>query len=174
MIRVCPERDARCPHGMSCPYVDGYRCKEGWQSPATPKEAGQGDDPDWMTRLETARTEPAQPKPDRELISSARDMSRMLRNAVPRGGITQVAACNLAASILERMADLIEHFTAAHPPIGSEALRKDWKRRIDHRMNEHLIEMKPDYDDSITGFNEAWKVVDDFFAALAAEQEAKT
>jgi hypothetical protein len=26
------------------------------------------------------------------------------------------------------------------------------------RFNSHLIEMKPDYDDSITGFNEAWNV----------------
>lgn len=29
MIRVCPKRDAICPHGMSCPYViDRYECKE--------------------------------------------------------------------------------------------------------------------------------------------------
>jgi hypothetical protein len=28
MIRVCPERDAVCPHGMDCPYVlDRYECK---------------------------------------------------------------------------------------------------------------------------------------------------
>ena len=27
MIRVCPERDAACPHGMSCPYAfDRYTC----------------------------------------------------------------------------------------------------------------------------------------------------
>lgn len=27
MIRVCPERDARCPHGLDCPYsIDRYRC----------------------------------------------------------------------------------------------------------------------------------------------------
>lgn len=26
-IRICPERDGRCPHGMSCPYTDGrYHC----------------------------------------------------------------------------------------------------------------------------------------------------
>jgi len=25
-LRVCPERDALCPHGMSCPYSHGYRC----------------------------------------------------------------------------------------------------------------------------------------------------
>lgn len=28
MIRVCPKRDARCPHGMECPYtIDRYSCK---------------------------------------------------------------------------------------------------------------------------------------------------
>jgi len=27
MVRVCPERDAQCPHGDDCPYVaDRYRC----------------------------------------------------------------------------------------------------------------------------------------------------
>lgn len=27
MIRVCPERDASCPHGMSCPFTRGrYSC----------------------------------------------------------------------------------------------------------------------------------------------------
>ena len=26
-IRVCPERDGRCPHGIDCPYaIDRYRC----------------------------------------------------------------------------------------------------------------------------------------------------
>lgn len=27
MVRVCPERDAQCPHGDDCPYMaDRYRC----------------------------------------------------------------------------------------------------------------------------------------------------
>ena len=26
-VRVCPERDARCPHGMNCPFaVSRYQC----------------------------------------------------------------------------------------------------------------------------------------------------
>jgi hypothetical protein len=33
------------------------------------------------------------------------------------------------------------------------------KAKIDHRLNARLCEMKPNYDDSITGFNEAWDIV---------------
>lgn len=36
------------------------------------------------------------------------------------------------------------------------------KSQIDCLMNAHLIEMKPNYDDSITGFNEAWDIVRKF------------
>ncbi|AWC25405.1 hypothetical protein CO731_04900 [Aminobacter sp. MSH1] len=32
-VRVCPKRDASCPHGMGCPYVDGYWCNEPARSP---------------------------------------------------------------------------------------------------------------------------------------------
>lgn len=29
MVRVCPKRDAVCPHGMECPYVkDAYSCHD--------------------------------------------------------------------------------------------------------------------------------------------------
>lgn len=28
MIRICTKRDAVCPHGMRCPYADGYDCTE--------------------------------------------------------------------------------------------------------------------------------------------------
>ena len=31
--------------------------------------------------------------------------------------------------------------------------------RIEYRLNSYLCEMKPDYDDSITGFNQAWNIV---------------
>jgi hypothetical protein len=44
------------------------------------------------------------------------------------------------------------------------------KEMIDARLNDHLCEMKPDYDDSIAGFNEAWdivrKVFDDYRKVL--------
>jgi hypothetical protein len=35
--------------------------------------------------------------------------------------------------------------------------------RISTRLNDYLCEMKPGYDDSIVGFNEAWDIVRDFF-----------
>ena len=37
------------------------------------------------------------------------------------------------------------------------------KTSMDTRLNDHLCEMKPDYDDSITGFNEAWDVMRGLF-----------
>jgi hypothetical protein len=37
------------------------------------------------------------------------------------------------------------------------------KSRIDSRLDKHLGEMKPNYDDSITGFNEAWNIVQNTF-----------
>jgi hypothetical protein len=40
------------------------------------------------------------------------------------------------------------------------------REKVFARLNNYLCDMKPDYDDSITGFNEAWDVVrkafDDF------------
>ena len=38
------------------------------------------------------------------------------------------------------------------------------KERIDLRLNNHLVEMKEGYDDSIVGFNEAWEIVRVAFA----------
>lgn len=35
MTRVCPKRDAVCPHGMSCPYaLDQYSCRPEPKPPA--------------------------------------------------------------------------------------------------------------------------------------------
>lgn len=35
MLRICPMRDAVCPHGVSCPYVGdgpyGFPCKDGYR-----------------------------------------------------------------------------------------------------------------------------------------------
>lgn len=40
------------------------------------------------------------------------------------------------------------------------------KDRIDTCLNDYLCEMKPGYDDSIVGFNEAWGVVSKVFAGV--------
>jgi len=52
-------------------------------------------------------------------------------------------------------------------------LWEDLKSRIDHRLNEYLCDMKPDYDDSIVGFNEAWEIVRAVFAATQPAQEER-
>lgn len=36
--------------------------------------------------------------------------------------------------------------------------------RLEIRLNDHLCEMKPDYDDSITGFNEACVIMNKLFS----------
>lgn len=56
----------------------------------------------------------------------------------------------------------------------NEALNlRKLKDKIDYRLNDYLCEMKPDYDDSITGFNEAWDIVRKAFGdALASSIEA--
>lgn len=41
------------------------------------------------------------------------------------------------------------------------------KYSIDHRLNERLVDMKPEWDDSVTGFNEAWDIVRKVFADAA-------
>lgn len=38
------------------------------------------------------------------------------------------------------------------------------KERLDLILNNSLCEMKPNYDDSITGFNEAWDIMRKSFA----------
>jgi hypothetical protein len=43
--------------------------------------------------------------------------------------------------------------------VDGEPVAKRLKRRIDYRLNDVLCEMKPEHDDSITGFNEAWDIV---------------
>lgn len=47
---------------------------------------------------------------------------------------------------------------------GGSAKAGRIKSSIDTRFNNHLCEMKPDYDDSIVGFNEAWDITRKMFA----------
>ena len=50
--------------------------------------------------------------------------------------------------------------------------RKEAQRRIDFLLNEHLCCMKEGYDDSITGFNEAWDIVRKILSEDAYKPEA--
>ena len=49
------------------------------------------------------------------------------------------------------------------------------KAHLEYRLNERLCEMKPDHDDSITGFNEACVIVaallDEELSRLEAEEQ---
>jgi hypothetical protein len=50
---------------------------------------------------------------------------------------------------------IIESVLAAAEAMGRESL----KVSLDFQLNEYLCAMEPGYDDSITGFNEAWDVM---------------
>jgi len=43
------------------------------------------------------------------------------------------------------------------------------KDRVDIRLNKALVEMEPGFDDSITGFNDAWDIVRRTFADSLAD-----
>lgn len=51
--------------------------------------------------------------------------------------------------------------------------RERLKDRIDLRMNDYLVEMREGYDDSITGFNEAWDIVRSVFADMESNNAGK-
>lgn len=40
-----------------------------------------------------------------------------------------------------------------------EQLKAQLREGLDLRLNNYLCEMRPGYDDSITGFNEAWDIM---------------
>lgn len=48
------------------------------------------------------------------------------------------------------------------------------KKRLESNLNNHLCEMKPGYDDSIVGFNEAWDVMRKVFADTWTKNALKT
>ncbi len=43
------------------------------------------------------------------------------------------------------------------------------KHRLETRLNNHLVDMKPNYDDSITGFNDAWDIMREMFEKVLDE-----
>lgn len=44
-----------------------------------------------------------------------------------------------------------------------QAERERLRTTLDYRLNNHLIEMKEGYDDSIVGFNKAWDIISSAF-----------
>jgi hypothetical protein len=54
-----------------------------------------------------------------------------------------------------------------------EAERATIRGRLDARLNDYLCEMKEGYDDSITGFNEAWDLARKLFDEIEAVRARK-
>jgi hypothetical protein len=91
MIRVCPKRDAECPHGMSCPYtIDRYECAE--EPPMT--EA------------------PTPPASSEELIAEARERVTYLRKTYNLRDDSDTGA---DVDLFERLANAL----ASPPPGGA-------------------------------------------------------
>ncbi len=72
------------------------------------------------------------------------------------------AVCEKAAKSLRRLLET--------PPevLTMAATINHLKQRLDYRMNDYLCEMKEGYDDSITGFNEAWDLMRELFKDAAS------
>lgn len=86
MIRVCPERDAICPHGMACPYSRDYECDM----------KGSRAELD-RTR---AKVEPApSQEPDRDSLRIARQFADMYRSGAQGAEMDCDAAQALALAI---------------------------------------------------------------------------
>ena len=84
-----------------------------------------------------------------------------------RGGITVELLGNvLRGWLYENDAERQTKMLAAHEYVEGwcNSLAR-MKRMLDIRLNNCLCEMKPNYDDSIVGFNEAWNIMRECFAA---------
>lgn len=57
----------------------------------------------------------------------------------------------------------VEPEAAAPPQPQTPGIVYDLGRVLDHRLNAYLCEMKPNHDDSISGFNDAWHIVSEAF-----------
>lgn len=71
-----------------------------------------------------------------------------------------IPASETLAAILALLA---EPKTGEREKALEEAAINNLKSRLDTRLNNWLCEMKPDHDDSIVGFNEAWDIVNKVF-----------
>lgn len=90
-----------------------------------------------------------------------RIMRVMDHNDSGSGGIAK-----LAEKIAEGIFSLPQSFQ-----IGGKNETLLLKEKLDTRLNDHLSEMKPNFDDSIAGFNEAWDIVRKLFIELGVAEE---
>jgi len=88
---------------------------------------------------------------DAEIEAAIKAWNEHPRDADTKRGDVMRAALAAADAVAPRSA------APAGVP-AADAIGK-LKRRIDSSLNDYLCEMKPNYDDSIVGFNEAWDVV---------------
>lgn len=98
--------------------------------------------------------------PRREILVRIGDAIREAQDLAKR---TSVQAARTSDPIAERMYAKSPAQAAGGGEGWPEQMRR-LKYAIDHHLNDALCEMKPDYDDSMTGFNEAWDIVRKLFA----------
>jgi hypothetical protein len=63
------------------------------------------------------------------------------------------------------------HQTALAVAAERERCARELKERIDSKLDAHLCVMEEGYDDSVVGFNEAWDIVREIFAAAIRKGE---
>jgi hypothetical protein len=92
--------------------------------------------------------------------------------AAARARIAELGAeCDRLRDLVE-CKDCMEYTQRVAAAIESATIERI-KSRIDYRLNDCLCEMKEGYDDSITGFNEAWDIMRAFFKEEEANHALK-
>lgn len=108
---------------------------------------------------------PSEPTIDTTKLNRGQVIQRIMRvldhNDAGSGGIAK-----LAEEIAEGIFTLPQSFQ-----IGGKNETLLLKEKIDTRLDAYLSEMKPHFDDSIAGFNEAWDIVRKLFIELGVAEE---
>lgn len=129
MIRVCPKRDAICPHGMDCPYtIDRYNCSD--ETAALPPAAATEPVADVVERLTAAARW-------QDRYASGVDADTMREAAT----LIQTLTASLA-----RANDLIGEYSAGAKQLGAivahNAARADKAEADLARANERVGEVE--------------------------------
>jgi len=95
-----------------------------------------------------------------------------------KGPMDPQGTINVIIGTLRKLGYDIEHreyfrlnHGAARRLAAAERERDALRDRINTRLNNYLCEMKPGYNDSITGFNEAWDIVREALAAVQKQED---